>query len=170
MATKIPQRLLWAVEVLAVQPDDQILEIGCGHGVAVSLICEKLGVGKITAIDQSEKMIETAKHRNKRCVALGRAVFHTVSLREANFPSGQFNKIFAVNVNVFWLNPAQELSVLKKLLLPTGILYLFYEPPTASKSTEIAEKVTRNFQNHGFSMKETLFNDDGVCIVASPSR
>src|SRR5690349_16095401 len=108
MATKIPQRLLWAVEVLAVQPDDQILEIGCGQGVAVSLICEKLGVGKMTAIDQSEKMIETAKHRNQRCVALGRAVFHTVSLGEANFTSGQFNKIFAVNVNVFWLNPAQE--------------------------------------------------------------
>lgn len=167
MAAKIPQRLLWAVETLAVQPDDHILEIGCGQGVAVSLICEKLSSGKITAIDQSEKMIAIAGKRNQNAIASGRAVFHTSALHEVDFAGQQFNKIFAVNINVFWLKPSQELSVIKKLLMPSGILYLIYEPPTVNKIQEIADKVTNNLRIHDFSIKEVLFKPYGVCITAS---
>jgi protein-L-isoaspartate O-methyltransferase len=38
----IPKRIRWAVETLAVQPADRLLEIGGGPGLAASLICERL--------------------------------------------------------------------------------------------------------------------------------
>lgn len=75
-------RLLWAVETLAVEPTDHVLEIGCGHGVAVSMICDKLTGGKITGIDRSAK-----------------AVFRATTLDAADLEGARFNKIFAVNVN-----------------------------------------------------------------------
>jgi ubiquinone/menaquinone biosynthesis C-methylase UbiE len=64
VAVKIPERVVWAVDVLDVQPDDHILEIGCGHGLAVTLICERLHNGQLTALDRSQKMIEVTKQRN----------------------------------------------------------------------------------------------------------
>lgn len=36
-------RLLWAVGTLALDSDSQVLEMRSGHGVAASLICERLG-------------------------------------------------------------------------------------------------------------------------------
>ena len=39
MGSMIPDRIRWAVETLAVDTSDQLLEIGGGSGVAASLIC-----------------------------------------------------------------------------------------------------------------------------------
>ena len=41
------------VDAMNVQPNDRILEIGCGHGVAASLICEKLKAGRYLGMDRS---------------------------------------------------------------------------------------------------------------------
>jgi precorrin-6B methylase 2 len=95
------ERLVWAVDVLAVEPTDRLLEIGCGHGVAVSLVCEKLDGGTITAIDRSAKMIEAARKRNAEHVASGVAFFQTVSLEEADLGDVRFDKVFAINVGLF---------------------------------------------------------------------
>jgi ubiquinone/menaquinone biosynthesis C-methylase UbiE len=159
MAQKMAERLVWAVETLAIDPADHVLEIGCGHGVAVSLICERLTSGKITAIDRSEVMINMARSRNSQHVASGKAVFQTVALAEADFGQERFNKIFAVHVNLFWQQPARKLVLIKKLLTPGGALYLFYQPPLASKIQELVDKLTKILQGHGFSIKQVLFKD-----------
>src|SRR5215211_7786601 len=73
MAGKASERFLWAVDTLQVRPTDRVLEVGCGHGVAVSLVCERLTTGTITAIDRSPKMIEMATRRNREHVDAGTA-------------------------------------------------------------------------------------------------
>src|SRR3954447_18995544 len=80
MADKASERFVWAVDTLDVRPADRVLEIGCGHGVAVSLVCERLTTGTITAIDRSLKMIEMATRRNRKHVDAGRAVLEAIGL------------------------------------------------------------------------------------------
>ena len=173
MAQKIAERLVWAVETLAVDPTDHLLEIGCGHGVAVSLICDRLTGGKITAIDRSEVMVTMARSRNRRHVVSGKAVIQTVALAEADFGNEQFNKIFAINVSLFWQQPARELGLIKRLLTPEGAVYLFHQPPLASKTQEVADKLTKILQDHSFSINEVLLKDlkavPAVCLIAEAS-
>ncbi|MBN6034778.1 hypothetical protein [Amycolatopsis sp. 195334CR] len=51
-------RLVWTVDRMRVRPSDRVLEIGCGHGVAVTLVLEKLNSGSILAINRSAASFE----------------------------------------------------------------------------------------------------------------
>jgi SAM-dependent methyltransferase len=84
MPAKIADRFVWAVEMLELSPSDRLLEIGCGSGVAVSLICDRLSSGRIVAIDRSPAMIRLASKRNRAHLALGKAAFHAAALDEVN--------------------------------------------------------------------------------------
>jgi hypothetical protein len=85
-STAVPERIRWAVETLDPGPDDHLLEIGCGPGLAITPICERLVCGRIVAIDRSATAISRAERRNAEHVAAGRAVLRTVAL-EALDPS-----------------------------------------------------------------------------------
>ncbi|MGK5559044.1 SAM-dependent methyltransferase [Actinomadura kijaniata] len=149
--TPVPERLRWAVETLRVAPDDRLLEIGCGSGVAVDLVCRRLDRGHILAVDRSETAIARAGRRNAAHVAAGRATLRAATPDRLDLPPGpRFDKVFAVNVNLFWTrSPRPELDLIRTWLKPSGALYLFYEPPDASRRAELAARVGAALADHG---------------------
>lgn len=171
-ADKVPQRLVWAVEMLDVQPNDQVLEIGCGYGVAVALVCEKLMNGRVTAIDRSPVMVEKTSARNREHIESRRATVRTTELSTADFGDQRFNKVFAVNLNLFWTRPALELNLIRDVLTSEGELYLFYQPPTTSMARDTTERVGKNLQDHGFSVRREVLADlkggTAMCLVSAP--
>ncbi|WP_170182106.1 class I SAM-dependent methyltransferase [Phreatobacter stygius] len=150
----MPQRLTFAVERLAIQPADRLLEIGCGRGLAVALACERLGeAGSILAIDRSAAMIEAARLRNRGHVASGKARFQAVSLADAAFAGARFDTVFAVNVNLFWIEAARALAIVRRILAPGGRLHLVYEPPSAAQLSAIVDKLTASLESNGFALQ-----------------
>src|SRR4051794_32995796 len=93
MPGKASERFAWALDTLDVRPGDRLLEVGCGHGVAVSLVCDRLTTGTITAIDRSPKMIEMATRRNREHLDAGRAVLEAVALEDADLGDRRFDKV-----------------------------------------------------------------------------
>jgi cyclopropane fatty-acyl-phospholipid synthase-like methyltransferase len=170
MKNEAAERLVWAVETLAVEPTDRLLEIGCGHGVAVSLVCERLNGGRITAIDRSAKMIAMAEKRNRVYVDTGRAAFQVASLAEAVFGEERFGKIFAVNVGLFRAGRAAELATIKRHLTPDGALYLFHQDPWVPNTPTPTETLTELLANNGFTIERVLRQEMEPlavnCIVA----
>jgi SAM-dependent methyltransferase len=179
-ARAVPERLLWAVKMLGLGPDDHLLEIGCGSGAAVALICEQLVGGRIVAIDRSATAISGANKRNAKHIAAGKAVLQTLALEQLK-PSDvlggreRFDKVFAMNVNLFWVrSPAKELDLIKGLLGPGGALYLFYGygvPPAEGKASQNAPRIpgvlTEHLSERGFAVK-VRGGAGVVCVVATP--
>jgi cyclopropane fatty-acyl-phospholipid synthase-like methyltransferase len=165
------ERLVWAVDTLDVQPHDRLLEIGCGHGVAVSLVCEKLDGGSILAIDRSPTMIEAATRRNADHVAAGRASFQTASLHEADLGDARFDKVFAIHIGVFLRGrPARELRVVERHLADGGRFHVIWQPLAAHEARPTAERVSASLEEHGFTVGDVLVHDlaaaTAVCVVA----
>jgi SAM-dependent methyltransferase len=145
-----------------------VLEVGCGHGVAVSLICERLRGGTVTAIDRSPKMIEQARRRNAEHVASGRARFETVSLHEADFGDARFDRVLAVHVPVLARGePTRELEVVRAHLAEEGRLHLVDQPLRPAAARPTAERLRALLERHGFDVADVLVEPAGVCVIAT---
>jgi ubiquinone/menaquinone biosynthesis C-methylase UbiE len=72
---QVPERIRWAVRTMAPGPDDHLLEIGCGPGVAVAHVCQRLAGGQILAIDRSATAIARAARR----AAAGAGLLYTTT-------------------------------------------------------------------------------------------
>lgn len=123
-------RLRSIVEQLVIRPDDRVLEIGCGHGVAASLVCERLDGGRLTAVDRSPKMIEAAERRNAAHVEAGRAEFLVTELEELDLGSRRFDKVFAVRVGLFHREPERARGLAERWLAPGGSVFAFFDTPS----------------------------------------
>ena len=161
---------------MAPGPGDRLLEIGCGPGVAVSLVCERLQGGRIVAIDRSATAIDRATRRNAAHVAAGRAVFQTAALEALapdDLPGGRdgFDTVFAMNVNLFWVrSPARELALIRSLLRPGGALYLFYGYGTpGQEAPTVPEALPGHLEAGGFGV-ESRTGPAVVGVVARPLR
>jgi ubiquinone/menaquinone biosynthesis C-methylase UbiE len=45
------------IEVLDVRPDDKVLEVGFGPGVAVQLLLRRVPAGSVSGVDLSQEMV-----------------------------------------------------------------------------------------------------------------
>lgn len=122
-------RIVKFVESMNIQPSDRVLEVGCGHGVAGSLICQRLHGGRYLAIDRSEKMIAAATKRNEAYVRAGIARFINDELESADLGEEKFDKVLAMRVRFFHDDPDRARRLVEQWLAPGGELFVEYDEP-----------------------------------------
>jgi ubiquinone/menaquinone biosynthesis C-methylase UbiE len=121
------ERLRAIVDQLGIRPGTRVLEIGCGHGVAATMVCER--GGRLTAVDRSAKMIEAAARRNAEHVAAGTAEFLVARLEDLDLGDRRFDTIFAVRVGLFHREPERAYALAERWLAPGGAVRAFYDGP-----------------------------------------
>ena len=174
VAGNASERFIWAVDTLAVRPADRLLEVGCGHGVAVSLVCERLTTGTITAIDRSPKMIEMATRRNREQVDAGRALLEAIALENADLGDRRFNKIFAFNVAPFWLQPKGALDAIREHLARDGAVYIFWDARHSApeRVQDLRNELADRLRQGGFIVDRALIKDlrpvPAACAIGRP--
>ena len=157
MPPAIPGRVQRAVEVLDLDPTANVLEIGCGPGVAVSLICAQLTTGRFTAMDRSAVAVSRATRRNAADVASGKAIILHSELKDFDSAGQRFDVIFAINVNVFWAGDATaEIAAVQSLLKPNGVFHLFYEVPVGADMERLGTTITTRLSDAGFVVDTTI--------------
>ncbi|MBX5438769.1 MAG: class I SAM-dependent methyltransferase [Thermoflavifilum sp.] len=115
------------VNLLDLNPDTYLLDIGCGTGWALGKAAEKnLGQGVFYGVDLSPKMIEKAKAHFPNA-----SLFHFIqaSAEDIPLPDETFDRIICTNSFHHYLHPDRVLGEMYRLLKSSGKLYIL--DPTA---------------------------------------
>jgi ubiquinone/menaquinone biosynthesis C-methylase UbiE len=125
----IPDRFIWATDLLDIKPSYNVLEIGCGVGILAESIGNKLKTGHFLGVDKSKPMIDKAKKRNSKLIAKGLSSFLVSDFKNTNLPDDYFEIAVAFNVNFFKKNSTKELLQIRKTLKNDGRLFVLYQDP-----------------------------------------
>lgn len=115
------------------------------------------------------KVFRNAEANNRSCIQAGKAEFFNTGIASLKIQD-MFDKIFAINVNVFWTGPTGEITALNNLMSENSRLYLFYEPPSLSQLEKVVRNATQHLREEKVEVLEVLRkrlpSSEGVCIIA----
>ncbi|WP_298459889.1 cyclopropane-fatty-acyl-phospholipid synthase family protein [uncultured Cellulomonas sp.] len=166
--TPVPRRIRVAVDRLAPAPDARLLEVGPGPGVAMALICRELTDGHITGLDRSATAIARAEKRLASYLEVGRADLQHRDLAGFHGDGRTFDQVFAIDVNVFWTDPAHaEVARLRDLVADDGVVHLFADPPDGAADRLAAARAAGALASAGFTVVTEVV-DGVVCVTGRP--
>jgi len=122
-----------AVELLAPQPADHVLEIGFGHGRSIARVAMLAKVGFVAGVEISERMLQMARRFNRRLIEQGRVDLRLMESSAIPYGDGRFDKVFSVHTIYFWPNPRETFAEIRRVMKPRASLVLGYrsgEDPT----------------------------------------
>jgi len=105
----------WMVDCLAVGPQDRMLDVGCGPGLAVAYAAG-LGGAWVAGVDPSDIMVRHAVRRNRRAIQDGRVEIHRADASALPFPDGFFSAVGSLNSLQFWPDPGAGVAELYRVV------------------------------------------------------
>ncbi len=90
------------IEMLDVRPDDKVLEVGFGPGVAIQLLLHWVPAGSVAGIDYSQEMVRQAAARNAAALRNRRVDLRYGSVERLPFAEETFDKALAINSMQTW--------------------------------------------------------------------
>jgi ubiquinone/menaquinone biosynthesis C-methylase UbiE len=152
------RRARWTLALLDAQPGDELLDVGCGPGVALEMAVWSTALGSATGLDHSEAMLNQARRRLARAREKrrfgGRVELLHAELEDPHVEGRRFDRICSMNVIQFFPDQAKAVGALKALLKPGGRLATTYQPrgakPTREAALAMAETLSSALEQLGF--------------------
>jgi phosphatidylethanolamine/phosphatidyl-N-methylethanolamine N-methyltransferase len=148
-----------ALEVLAPQAGERVLEVGVGTGLSLPLYPPGL---KLTGIDLSPEMLHRAERR-----VLGRPGIQLLQMdaQAMNFPDGSFDKAAAMYISSVVPDPAAMLRELNRVVRPGGLILIlnhFSDPASLMSRCEILlQPLTRRLGFHPYFPLQLFLQSTG---------
>lgn len=152
----------WALESLkqfSFNPNDKVLDVGCGDGKITAIIAHNITKGSIVGLDISEKMIKqaSADFKNKNLI------FRTGTATYIPY-KGKFDKVVSFCALHWVVDQEQALQSMRDCLKPNGSMLLVFPGKAPNNLASIAEKLIKSekwlHQFPNFKQERVYFTAD----------
>ncbi|WP_128971103.1 class I SAM-dependent methyltransferase [Bradyrhizobium tropiciagri] len=153
----------WVTDLLEVEPDDRVLEVGFGPGVVIQRLSSLVLAGSIAGIDASPEMVGQARARNATAVRDGRIDLRLGSVEHLPFDDGSFDKALAINSMQVWPDAVAGLREIRRVVKPGGKVALGF----TSHSGQPREGVVEKLEAAGFTAARLVDAEERFCALAT---
>lgn len=164
------ERNRWMLELARIQPQDRVLEIGYGPGLALEGALQTVDSGIVVGMDHSEVMYTQASNRVARAISQGRVRLSVGDIEAKPTFDTSFNHIYSANVVMFWQDPVAVFQHLKTLLVANGDIVTLYMPrhkgARSEDSYEKADEITICLKQAGLiDIRTEVKEFDGLAAI-----
>ncbi|MGY1623118.1 SAM-dependent methyltransferase [Geodermatophilus sp. SYSU D00965] len=143
------ERMTWAAEVVAAEPGERVLEVGCGPGALVALLADR--GAEVVGIDRSAAVVASAVRRNRVAVEAGRVQLLTAPLVDADLGRrGSFDVVVAFDVRAFWdSGAAATWAVVDRALATPGRVVVAFSVMRPGAEVAVVDAVAEHAARRG---------------------
>jgi 2-polyprenyl-3-methyl-5-hydroxy-6-metoxy-1,4-benzoquinol methylase len=156
----------WVIDLLDIQPNDSVLEVGFGPGVGIQLLARSASAGYVAGIDYSEEMVEQATARNAKAIERGRVDLRHGSVESSSFEDNTFDKALAINSMQVWPDAGAGLREMRRVIKPGSGIALGFTPYSGQPKSGLPEMLTAA----GFTEVHLVEAEEGFCALAIKPR
>lgn len=159
MTSKTIEHARWTAELMDVQRDDQLLEVGFGNGANLALLAERASKGRVSGVEISKTAIEMASRRNAGAISEGRVTLHEAAGGALPFDDGTFDKACTVATAYVIEDPGTVFKEMHRVLKPGGLAAVTF--PVRENFMRFKPAQTDGFHLHELADLEAAFRDAG---------
>ena len=152
----------WVIDLLEVQPNDRILEVGFGPGVGIELLAKAAPKGYVAGVDPSQEMVAQARARNAQAITSGHVDLRYGSAEGLPFADNTFNKALAINSMQVWTDAAAGLREIRRVMQAGGRLALGFTPYSGQRQGGLTDRLTAA----GLAEAHVVETETGFCVLA----
>jgi SAM-dependent methyltransferase len=159
MTEKTIEHARWTADLMGVQTDDDVLEIGFGNGANLALLTQRAPEGHVVGAEVSETAMEMASKRNAEAISAGRVRLHRAAGGTLPFEEGAFDKACTVATAYVIAAPAAVFREMHRVLKPGGLAAVTF--PIRENFMRFKPTRTEGFYLHELADLEAAFRDAG---------
>jgi ubiquinone/menaquinone biosynthesis C-methylase UbiE len=159
MTPKTIEHARWTADLMGVQRDDKVLEVGFGNGANIELLAERASSGQVTGAEISTTAVEMASKRNARAIAEGRVILHQTAGGALPFDDGTFDKACTVATMYVIADPSAVFEEMHRVLKPGGLAAVTF--PVRENFMRFKPARTDGFHLHELADLEAAFRAAG---------
>ncbi len=144
----------WGLQMLTIEDDSQVIDLGCGGGKTVQRLAIHTPEGKVFGLDYSEDCVDWANEMNHRAVEEGKVVIIRGEVENTPFEDENFDVATAVETIYFWPDIQKSFKEIHRILKTGGQFLIINEAYPDENNKE----------------KNKVYEDVGNMVIPSPEE